>query len=415
MRLKAHQATLIKPVSWNSSISLLLLIVLVLSSFVGALTYANATAAPVYEAQTDTLQSTGQPALQPAVQAWMEQHPGEPVRVIAQARGEDVPLADHITALGGSVVHDLPMLNAVAAEIPASNIAALSASPDVRWISLDAQVISSGESTPDWGSWGNWGSWGPSIENNTYLDTTHARQVRDAGLDGKGIGVAVIDSGIAYDPDLYNVADRIKFNPNTNYPNDNYGHGTHVAGIIGGTGQDSFGRYQGVAPGVTLYGLKIADERGMAYESDTVAAMQWVLDNHVAHNIRVVNLSINSTAISSYSESPLNAAVEIMWFNGIVVVASAGNTKPGSSTNPVQAAPANDPFVITVGASFEEGTGDPKDDSLAPFSAYGKTIDGFAKPDIVAPGTDIISVLASTSPWRRAYPDRSSCGASTSG
>jgi len=95
-----------------------------------------------------------------------------------------------------------------------------------------------------------------------------------------------------------------------------------------------------------------------------------------------------------------------LWFNGIVVVASAGNKGPGGGFNTVNAAPANDPFIITVGASDERGTPDRSGDTVAAFSAHGPTLDGFAKPDIIAPGTDIISVLAVTSAWHAEYPDR---------
>ena len=155
--------------------------------------------------------------------------------------------------------------------------------------------------------------------------------VWNMGVDGMGIGVAVIDSGVSnaadfqIDPEAHRPIDRIvrkiSFNPNSNTTSDVYGHGTHVAGIIGGHGRGIDPLYQGIAPAVELISLKISDETGMAYESDTVAAMQWVLDNKTTYNIRVVNLSINSTTEQSYHASPLAAAAEILWFNEIVVVA----------------------------------------------------------------------------------------------
>jgi serine protease AprX len=171
-----------------------------------------------------------------------------------------------------------------------------------------------------------------------------------------------------------------------------YGHGTHVAGIIGGNGSASSGTYKGVAPAANLINLKTSDAFGMTYESDVVAAMQWAYNNKAAYNIRVVNLSMNSTVAQSYHTSPLSAAVEILWFNGIVVVVSAGNngTAAGPST---LYPPANDPFVITVGASEDKGTASLTDDTLAVFSAYGTTGDGFAKPELVAPGRNIVAPL----------------------
>ena len=116
--------------------------------------------------------------------------------------------------------------------------------------------------------------------------------------------------------------------------------------------------------------------------------LQWVLDNKAAYNIRVVNLSLNSSVAESYHTSPLDAAVEILWFNKIVVVASAGNQGSGAIYPP-----ANDPFVITVGATDDKGTSRLSDDVMATFSAYGTTSDGFKKPDLVAPGTNIIARL----------------------
>ena len=256
--------------------------------------------------------------------------------------------------------------------------------------------------------------------NNTYLDTLNVKPVWDMGFKGEGITVAVVDSGItndqdfSTDPSLSTSSSRLiaqsNFNNDSSFLGDAYGHGTHVAGVIGGNGFMSNGVYQGIAPGVNLIGLKISDDQGMAYESDTVNALAWILEHKDEHNIRVVNLSINSTVEDSYHNSPLDAALEILWFNGIVVVASAGNQASDGEINIFNAAPANDPFIITVGASHENYTSDRADDSVAPFSAQGLTTDGYHKPDIVAPGKDIISVLANNSEWARNYPDRAVIG-----
>jgi serine protease AprX len=151
--------------------------------------------------------------------------------------------------------------------------------------------------------------------------------------------------------------------------------------------------------------LKVSDENGMAYESDIVAALQWVFDNKESYNLRVVNLSMQSTAMVSYHQSPLDAAAEILWFNGVVVIASGGNWMEDGS-NPIYAAPANDPFIITVGATREKDTTFRKDDAIASFSADGLTQDNFLKPELYAPGTDIISVLSSDSDWDTDHPDR---------
>jgi serine protease AprX len=154
-----------------------------------------------------------------------------------------------------------------------------------------------------------------------------------------------------------------------------------------------------------MISLRVSDDSGQAYESDVVDALQWIYENKDVFNIRVVNLSINSTVTSSYHTSPMSAAVEILWFNGVVVVASVGNKGSGTS-NTADASPAHDPFIITVGASEENGTSDRSDDKEASFSAFGTTYDGFTKPDIYAPGKDIISTLSNSGQWSSLYPDR---------
>jgi serine protease AprX len=169
---------------------------------------------------------------------------------------------------------------------------------------------------------------------------------------------------------------------------DYYGHASLVEGVIAGTGLGSGGRYIGIAPKVNLVGVKISDNKGMAQTSDVVAGLQWVLDNKSTYNIRVVNLSFNSSVAESYHTNPLDAAVEILWFNGIVVVVSAGNN---GSANLYP--PANDPFVITVGATDDKGTASLTDDTMATFSAYGTDETGAVKPDLVAPGKNIISIV----------------------
>jgi len=149
---------------------------------------------------------------------------------------------------------------------------------------------------------------------------------------------------------------------------------------------------------VNLINVKVSDRQGGSYTSDVVNALQWVYDNRATYNIKVVNLSLNSTVPESYHTSPLSAAVEILWFSKIVVVVSAGNN--GTGTGPVTLyPPANDPFVITVGSVDDKGTQSVGDDTVAAFSAYGTTESGFAKPDLVAPGTSLISPLASTSSY----------------
>ncbi len=349
------------------------------------------------------------PRIHPVLNQIAIEEPDQLVSVIVQQAGHDDLAENMARRLGGEVTRDLHIINAFAANMTASSARQLASSNTVRWVSLDAPVAST-----NGGGKGGGGNTCTDCPPNHYLETLNVQPVWDMGLRGDGVAVAVIDSGIFMNRDFSidpgkphtRIVKQLSFNPDSFRTDDVYGHGTHVAGIIGGNGTHSDGFYQGVAPRVDLINLKISDEAGMAYESDTVSAMQWVLDNKDEYNIRVVNLSIQSTVAQSYHTSPLDAAAEILWFNGVVVIAAAGNASAAGGLNPIDAAPANDPFIITVGASNEQGTADRNDDNVASFSAYGTTMDGFRKPDIFAPGKDIISVSSDSSPWTQDYPER---------
>lgn len=354
------------------------------------------------------LYSTHQVKVQPQLSKLAADTPHQVISVIVQNNDDNQDLDASVAQLAGVVTGKLSILNAVVAQLPAQAVLELADDPNVRWISLDARVENSKRKPVK-----------ANIENdplpsNYFLDTLGVRPLWDMGLQGQGITVAVIDSGTNQEKDLQvdpakakpnsRVLEQRTFNSNAGHVNDATGHGTHVAGIIGGSGYKSGGLYAGIAPQVNFISLKISDDTGMAYESDAIEAIQWVLDNKEKYNIRVVNLSVNSTQESSYHTSPLDAAAEILWFNGIVVVASAGNKSSVGEYNTTNAAPANDPFIITVGASDERGTPDFSDDTIASFSAQSTTPDGFNKPEIIAPGTDIISILGPDT-WISEHPD----------
>ena len=229
-------------------------------------------------------------------------------------------------------------------------------------------------------------------------------------LRGTGIGIAVIDSGVRDShPDFMgaNVLDlstkRVPQVLNgmlgvTTPGQDDNGHGTFVAGIIAGRGWGlpgtaDDGKYIGIAPDSTIISIKVSDSVGIAHVSDVISAIEWVTKNRQAYNIRIINLSMISSMVSSYKTDMLDAAVELAWLQGLVVVVAAGNAGPNASIS----SPANDPFIITVGATDDMGTAAVYDDALAAFSSYGVTLDGVRKPDLVAPGRRIISTLSSRS------------------
>ena len=242
--------------------------------------------------------------------------------------------------------------------------------------------------------------------------TVGTRAVRDLlGVTGAGVTVAVIDSGIAsWHDDLTSrsstlypfgnqrVAGFVDFVNGQLLPYDDNGHGTHVAGIIAGNGYDVNGARAGAAPDASIVSLKVLDANGNGSISSVVAALDWVLANHTAYNIRVVNLSVGAAITESYWTDPLTLAAKRLVDDGVVVVAAAGNFGKNNQGLPQYggiSAPGNAPWVLTVGASSTGGTPGRGDDTMASFSSRGPTyVDWTAKPDLVAPGTGIVSMLA---------------------
>jgi serine protease AprX len=174
-----------------------------------------------------------------------------------------------------------------------------------------------------------------------------------------------------------------------------------VGGIIAGNGLNRsssdplYGQYIGVAPHADLVSIKVSDDNGNATVLDVIYGLQFAVDHQADYNIRVINMSLDSTTPQSYTTDPLDAAVESAWMQGMVVVAAAGNR--GTASDAVQYAPANDPYAITVGAVDENGSSNPQDDTIASWSSQGTTQDGIQKPDVYAPGAHIVSVLAPNS------------------
>jgi serine protease AprX len=301
----------------------------------------------------------------------------------------------------GRVTDRLPSLNGFAVRLPAREARALRRSRQVLNVTLNTRVRNTGVD-------------GGSLAT-TYPKTIGADRLWAAGITGKGVGVAVIDSGISGDLDDFKndsgnsrITANVIGNPAVTRPGDDVGHGTHVAGIIAGNSfhrdatDPAHGAYVGIAPEASLIAVKAADDAGESTVLDVITALQFVVEHKDDLNIRVVNLSVSSDTPGSYLDDPLDAAVEFAWHAGIVVVAAAGNR--GAASDAVQYAPANDPYVISVGATDEGDTPDPSDDVLATFSSRGVTQDGFAKPDVTAPGARIVAPLALGSAFAQLCP-----------
>ena len=224
------------------------------------------------------------------------------------------------------------------------------------------------------------------------------------GVSGNGVGIAVIDSGVADHPDLAGrIVARVDFTGEQSN-GDPGGHGTHVAGLIAGDGTASAGAWTGIAPRANIVSVRVIDANGHATLSTIFAGMQWVLAHRAAYNIKVVNMSFGGAALSGYQDDLLASATEMLSFAGMVVVVAAGNGGPGQSTITT---PADDPFVITVGALDDNGTAALLDDSIASWSSQGPTaFDAIAKPDLVAPGRKMIGPRAAGSAIDTTYPER---------
>jgi serine protease AprX len=325
---------------------------------------------------------------------WVEENPEAMVGVIIQKATAAQEVEEWIVQAGGAITKDLYIINSVAAKLPAERVKQAAALPHVRWISLDGPVIETGCkkdcTITDAGK--PLGGIDSSRLRNTYNYAIRADRLWQEApyLSGDGVTIAVVDSGIQ--ANHLDFGQRVVAEVNTGpwfFQYDGYGHGTMVAGLVAGDGMANSGYHIGVAPRANLADVKVTTFSGISTESDVVEGLQWIYENHKRYNIRVVNLSLNAATPQSYHTSPLNAATELLWFNGIVVVTSAGNHGAGALYPP-----ANDPFVITVGAADDRGTPTITDDQVAPFSAFGITVDGISKPDLIAPGRRLVGPLS---------------------
>jgi serine protease AprX len=291
-------------------------------------------------------------------------------------------IAASLQLAGATVGRRLSLITGLAATVPNTLLAGLAANPAVEHIAYDRAI-------------------GRTMERTGA--TVRATAVRQTlGLDGSGIGVALIDSGVAsWHDDLsqpQRVVQFVDFVDGSMTPIDPYGHGTHVAGIVAGSGFDSNGARMGIAPGAHLIALRVLDASGQGRISNVIAALEYVVVHKTEFNIRIANLSIGAGVYESAQVDPLTVAARRAVEAGVVVVAAAGNLgrKPDGTTRAASiTAPGNAPWVLTVGASSHMGTIDRSDDTVAAFSSRGPTaIDGNAKPDLVAPGVGIESLSA---------------------
>jgi serine protease AprX len=314
---------------------------------------------------------SGHPKVAPGLRALVASAaPDAQLRVIVQ--GADSPAA---AAATGRVGKKLGLVGGVAATVRAADVARLANDPRVSFVAPDVPVAFAATGAVSTGSLAT-----------LYPQRDAVSKPWGAGVTGRGVGIAVIDSGVTPSADFGTRLVQVALDGQSAPLDDTVGHGTMVAGVAAGYGPD--GKFIGIAPGATVYALNISRSTGV-YTSDVITALKWVFDNARTYNIRVVNLSLTETAKSSYKDSPLDLAVERLWASGVFVAVSAGNLGAGQ----IDYAPANDPLVFTVGAFDTMDSSGGKDDTLATWSSRGTTVDGFVKPEMVLPGRHIASPL----------------------
>lgn len=316
---------------------------------------------------------------------------------------------DAVIRAGGTVRVRIGIIDGVVATVPAGSVSVLRSDPGVASVVLDRKIrLLHATDGLD-----------PSSDTGSLHNTTKLIKAQDlwrSGVTGRGVGVALIDSGVV-PVDGLTVPGKVVNGPDLSFDGqadstrwlDTYGHGTHMAGIIAGrddsivssgdlTSHDSFA---GVAPDARILNVKVASANGATDVSQVIAAIDWVVQhrNDQALNIRVLNLSFGTDGSQSYTDDPLAYAAEVAWRKGIVVVAAAGNA--GSSLGRLNN-PAYDPYVIAVGADDANGSPRVSDDVIPDWSSRG---DGVRNPDVIAPGKSIVSLRDPGSYIDVTYPE----------
>src|SRR5580704_5345045 len=297
-----------------------------------------------------------------------------------------------VNLLGGIVNSVFSLIPAISATVDSGNLLAISNQSNVAYISPDRALAG-------------------TLDYTTAA--VNAPYAWSLGLDGSGIGIAIIDSGIFAHPDLnaaHSSASRVVYRQSFigGTKNDDYGHGTHVAGIVGSNGASSSGpgafrTFKGVAPNANLLDLRVLNANGMSNDSVVIAAIEKAVQLKSQYNVRVINLSLGRPIYESCTRDPLCQEVEAAWNKGLVVVVAAGNL--GRNGYATILSPGNSPHAITVGVMKAENTYPRTDDLIASYSSRGPTyIDLTVKPDLVAPGNIVTSLLAPGSTLVGEYP-----------
>ncbi len=326
-------------------------------------------------------------------------HAGD-IALIQVAAGTAWTVAAGLTTAGATEVAVFDSVNVVSARVNDAALAALANGRAVLSATTDGTVVATGGGDDD----NDLDRRGDSTNNDSVGNAAiHAPEAWSRST-GAGVVVALMDTGIGEHPDLPagKVVARVDFVKDGDPRLDPAGHGTHLAGVIAGRGEgfrsedfraESFRGegFRGVAPDARLVSIRVLDTTGTGKLTNVVAGFDWLLKNRKALKIRVLNLSFGANPKHSYHQDLLSALAEAAWFSGVTVVAAAGNDGPLSGSTKT---PGSDPFIVTAGSFDDQGTRPSWDDRESSFSSRGPTRDGFAKPDVLAPGRRVVSLRA---------------------
>lgn len=315
-------------------------------------------------------------------------------------------LKSKVAELNVTPSHELKIINALALELTTEQLSLLKEQLDIKVTSnhkveLSANSRARRVSRP------------PSVVN----DLIEASEVQYQANYGEGVTIAFLDTGLDLFPgleakkdgygrfcgmDFCGSYDAVADEFSTYNYSEESGHGTHVASIAVNSDRDANGKLYGIAPNAGLLSIKAFDAEGKATYADVIRGIGWAVQEKDRFNLRVLNMSFSGPVRSSYWEDPLNQAVMKAWSEGIVVVASAGNL---GSTPMTVGVPGNVPYIITVGAMTDNYTPNIlSDDKLADFSSAGPTVEGFVKPDLIAPGGHIAGLMSKQAQIAQDYP-----------
>jgi serine protease AprX len=306
---------------------------------------------------------------------------------------------DLVQTYGGAVTSELSIINGVAAYLTDSAVTALQAHPSIHYVTPNVQVEASSLAISETMSMATARRNSPSGE---FTEVVGADYVWEQGVTGKGVTIALVDSGMAaFNPLRMNTSKQNRllawkdFVQNRPTPIDPNGHGTHIASIMVNSVRDANRSYNGMAPDANLVVVRVLNKEGRGSYETVIKGIQWVVDHKDIYDIKIMNLSITGEVVAPYWADPLNQAVTRAWAEGITVITCAGNGGPDPLTVSI---PGNNPYVITVGAFTDAYTPrDWTDDYLAEFSSAGPTMDAFIKPDVIAPGAHMVGMMSNAS------------------